>query len=91
MAERLVRFAKLGGRQSVVADADRGFSSRAKSSTEVHPTVEGAKFAALRDGARLAGKQLWTWGWGGRRKRRTDALVSATVEVRRGPWRQSLP
>jgi 5-methyltetrahydropteroyltriglutamate--homocysteine methyltransferase len=59
IAERLVRFAKLVGRESVVAGADCGFSSQATYSTEVHPTVIWAKFAALRDGARLASKQLW--------------------------------
>jgi 5-methyltetrahydropteroyltriglutamate--homocysteine methyltransferase len=60
IAERLVRFARLVGRESVVAGADCGFSSQATYSTEVHPTVVWAKFAALRDGARLASKQLWT-------------------------------
>jgi 5-methyltetrahydropteroyltriglutamate--homocysteine methyltransferase len=60
IAERLLRFAKLVGRESVVAGADCGFSSQATYSTEVHPTVVWAKFAALRDGARLASKQLWT-------------------------------
>ena len=60
IAERLVRFAKLVGRESVVAGADCGFSSQATYSTEVHPTVIWAKFAALRDGARLASKRLWT-------------------------------
>ena len=62
IAERLVRLAKLGVRQSVVAGADCGSSSQATSSTEVHPTVVGLKFAAPRDCARLASKQLWTWG-----------------------------
>ena len=59
IAERLVRFAKLVGRDNVIAGADCGFSSQATYKTEVHPTVVWAKFEALRDGARLASKQLW--------------------------------
>jgi 5-methyltetrahydropteroyltriglutamate--homocysteine methyltransferase len=59
IAERLLRFAKLVGRENVQAGADCGFSSQATYNTEVHPTVIWAKFEALRDGARLASKQLW--------------------------------
>jgi 5-methyltetrahydropteroyltriglutamate--homocysteine methyltransferase len=59
IAERLVRFAKLVGRDNVVAGADCGFSSQASYHTEVHPTVVWAKFEAMRDGARLATKKLW--------------------------------
>jgi 5-methyltetrahydropteroyltriglutamate--homocysteine methyltransferase len=59
IAERLVRFARLVGRENVVAGADCGFSSQATYATEVHPTVVWAKFEAMRDGARLATRQLW--------------------------------
>jgi 5-methyltetrahydropteroyltriglutamate--homocysteine methyltransferase len=59
IAERLVRFARLVGRENVVAGADCGFSSQATYRPEVHPTVIWAKFAALRDGARLASRTLW--------------------------------
>jgi len=60
IAERLVRFAKLVGRENVVAGADCGFSSQATYHTEVHPTVVWAKFEAMREGAELATKQLWS-------------------------------
>jgi 5-methyltetrahydropteroyltriglutamate--homocysteine methyltransferase len=60
VAERIVRFAKLVGRENVLAGADCGFSSQAMYKTEVHPTVIWVKFQALRDGARLASKQLWS-------------------------------
>jgi 5-methyltetrahydropteroyltriglutamate--homocysteine methyltransferase len=59
IAERLMRFARLVGRDSVVAGTDCGFSSQATYHTEVHPTVVWAKFKALRDGARLATNRLW--------------------------------
>ena len=60
IAERLVRFAKLVGRENVIAGADCGFSSQATYQTEVHPTVVWAKFEAMREGAELATKQLWS-------------------------------
>ncbi len=59
IAERIVRFAKLVGRENVMAAADCGFSSQALYRTEVHPTVVWEKFKALRQGADLATKQLW--------------------------------
>jgi 5-methyltetrahydropteroyltriglutamate--homocysteine methyltransferase len=60
IAERLIRFAKLVGRENVIAGVDCGFSSQATFRTEVHPTVVWAKFRALRDGARLASTRLWS-------------------------------
>ncbi len=59
IAEWLVRFAKLVGRENVIAGADCGFSSQACYHTEVHPTVIWAKFQSMRKGADLATKALW--------------------------------
>jgi 5-methyltetrahydropteroyltriglutamate--homocysteine methyltransferase len=59
IAERIVRYAKLVGRENVMAGADCGFSSQACYHTEVHPTVIWAKFQAMAEGARIASKQLW--------------------------------
>jgi 5-methyltetrahydropteroyltriglutamate--homocysteine methyltransferase len=59
IAERITRYAKLVGRENVIAGADCGFSSQATYNPEVHPTVVWAKFAALAEGARLATAQLW--------------------------------
>src|SRR5438105_5407652 len=59
IAERIVRYAKLVGREHVIAGADCGFSSQATYRPEVHPTVVWAKFQALAEGARLATKALW--------------------------------
>jgi 5-methyltetrahydropteroyltriglutamate--homocysteine methyltransferase len=59
IAERIVRFAKLVGRENVIAGADCGFSSQALYKTEVHRTVVWEKFKAMRQGADLATKQLW--------------------------------
>lgn len=59
IAERILRYAKLVGRENVIAAADCGFSSQALYRTEVHPTVVWEKFKALRQGADLASQQLW--------------------------------
>ncbi len=59
IAERILRFAKLVGRENVMAGADCGFSSQALYRTEVHNTVVWEKFKALRQGADLATKVLW--------------------------------
>jgi 5-methyltetrahydropteroyltriglutamate--homocysteine methyltransferase len=59
IAERILRFAKLVGRENVMAGADCGFSSQALYKTEVHPTVVWEKFKALRQGADIATKKLW--------------------------------
>ena len=60
IAERIMRLAKLVGRENVIAAADCGFSSQASYKTEVHHTIVWEKFKALRQGADLATKQLWT-------------------------------
>jgi 5-methyltetrahydropteroyltriglutamate--homocysteine methyltransferase len=59
IAERLTRYAKLVGRENVIAGADCGFSSQATYNPEVHPRVVWAKFQAMAEGARLATQQLW--------------------------------
>jgi 5-methyltetrahydropteroyltriglutamate--homocysteine methyltransferase len=59
IAERIIRYTKLVGRENVIAAADCGFSSQALYRTEVHYTVVWEKFKALRQGADLATKQLW--------------------------------
>jgi 5-methyltetrahydropteroyltriglutamate--homocysteine methyltransferase len=59
IAERLVRLAKLVGRENVIAAPDCGFATVASYDLAVHPTVVWAKFQAMAEGARLATKQLW--------------------------------
>ncbi len=58
VAERIVRFAKLVGRENVIAGADCGFATFA-GSMEIHPTVAWAKLKSLAEGVRLATRELW--------------------------------
>ena len=59
IADRIVRFAELVGRENVLASADCGFSSQATYTPEIHPTIVWAKFEALAEGARRATTRLW--------------------------------
>ena len=59
VAERIVRFAKIVGRENVIAGADCGFAASALRFNDTHPSVAWLKFAALAEGARLATAELW--------------------------------
>lgn len=54
VAERLVRYAKLVGRENVLAGTDCGIGTRVG-----HPSICWAKFEAMAEGARRATKILW--------------------------------
>jgi 5-methyltetrahydropteroyltriglutamate--homocysteine methyltransferase len=58
VAERIVRLARLLGRENVIAGTDCGFA-QGPFHRRVHPSVMWAKFEALVEGARLASKELW--------------------------------
>ncbi|MBV9582094.1 MAG: cobalamin-independent methionine synthase II family protein [Chloroflexi bacterium] len=55
VAERLVRYAGLVGRENVIAGTDCGLGQRVG-----HPEIAWAKLAASAEGARLATRQLWS-------------------------------
>lgn len=58
VAERICNYARLVGRENVMAGTDCGFATSANASG-VFPTVAWAKLAAMVEGARLASKELW--------------------------------
>ena len=58
VAQRIRNFARLVGRENVIAGTDCGFSQN-WNLVRVHPEVQWAKLEALAEGARLATKQLW--------------------------------
>jgi 5-methyltetrahydropteroyltriglutamate--homocysteine methyltransferase len=59
IAERIVRYARIVGRENVIAGADCGFAASGIRFNDVHPSVVWLKFAALAEGARLATRHLW--------------------------------
>jgi len=59
IAERIVRYARIVGRDNVIAGADCGFAASGVRFNDVHPSVAWLKFAALAEGARIATRHLW--------------------------------
>jgi 5-methyltetrahydropteroyltriglutamate--homocysteine methyltransferase len=53
VADRIVQFAQLVGRENVIAGTDCGLGGR------IHPSLAWAKLQALTAGAQLASSQLW--------------------------------
>jgi 5-methyltetrahydropteroyltriglutamate--homocysteine methyltransferase len=58
VAERIVRLARLVGRENLLAGTDCGFA-QGPFHRRVHPSIMWAKLDALVKGARLASAQLW--------------------------------
>jgi 5-methyltetrahydropteroyltriglutamate--homocysteine methyltransferase len=54
VADRIVRYAKVVGRENVIAGTDCGLGGR------IHPQIAWAKLEALTEGAELASKELWS-------------------------------
>ena len=59
IAWRITTYARLLGRDNVMAGSDCGFSQGAFTA-RVHPSIMWAKLQALTEGAALASKQLWS-------------------------------
>ncbi len=58
VAERLVRFADIVGRENVIASTDCGFA-QSPFAQRVHPTIMWAKLRSMVEGAKLASEELW--------------------------------
>jgi 5-methyltetrahydropteroyltriglutamate--homocysteine methyltransferase len=59
VADRILTYAKLAGRENVIAGTDCGFGTSANSN-QVYPPIVWAKLRAMADGAQIASKQLWS-------------------------------
>jgi 5-methyltetrahydropteroyltriglutamate--homocysteine methyltransferase len=58
VAERIGRYAKVVGRENVIAGSDCGFSTFA-GSKEIHASIVWEKLRAMSEGAAFASRQLW--------------------------------
>jgi 5-methyltetrahydropteroyltriglutamate--homocysteine methyltransferase len=58
VAQRIVRLARIIGRENIIAGTDCGFA-QGPFYRRVHPSVMWAKLQALSEGARIASKELW--------------------------------
>jgi 5-methyltetrahydropteroyltriglutamate--homocysteine methyltransferase len=59
VAQRLLRYAEVVGRERVMAGSDCGFATFARSTAGVEPEIAWAKLRSMTEGARLASAQLW--------------------------------
>ena len=59
VAQRIVRYAELVGKENVIAGSDCGFGTFARSNYQVEPEIVWAKLQAMAEGARLASQELW--------------------------------
>lgn len=58
IAERIVRFADVVGRENVIASTDCGFAQE-QFNRRVHSSIMWAKLEAMAEGARIASQELW--------------------------------
>jgi len=58
VAERIVRLAKLVGRERLIASTDCGFA-QGPFTRRAHPSIQWAKLKALVEGAKIATRELW--------------------------------
>jgi 5-methyltetrahydropteroyltriglutamate--homocysteine methyltransferase len=58
VAQRIVQYARLVGRENVIAGTDCGFATFASRPT-IDPKIAWAKLEAMAEGARLASEELW--------------------------------
>jgi 5-methyltetrahydropteroyltriglutamate--homocysteine methyltransferase len=59
VAQRIVRYAELVGRERVIAGSDCGFATFARSNSVVEPEIVWPKLQSMAEGARLASQELW--------------------------------
>lgn len=67
VAERIMRFASLVGRENVMASTDCGFAQE-QFNRRVHPSIMWAKLESLAEGARIASAELWNGAENSRRE-----------------------
>jgi 5-methyltetrahydropteroyltriglutamate--homocysteine methyltransferase len=59
VAQRILRYAEVVGRERVMAGTDCGFATFARTRAVVEPEIAWAKLKSMTEGARLASTQLW--------------------------------
>jgi 5-methyltetrahydropteroyltriglutamate--homocysteine methyltransferase len=58
IADRLIQFADIVGKENVLASSDCGFA-QSPFGRRVHPTIMWAKLRSMAEGARMATQHLW--------------------------------
>jgi 5-methyltetrahydropteroyltriglutamate--homocysteine methyltransferase len=82
VAERIIRLARLVGRDNVIASTDCGFA-QGPFARRVHPSIMWAKLRAVVDGARLATRELWRRPMKERKRASVKKKRSSTARARK--------
>ena len=59
VAQRIVRYAEVVGRENVIAGTDCGLSTFVRTEPTIDPRIAWAKLKSLAEGAAIASKKLW--------------------------------
>ena len=59
VAQRIIRYARLVGRENVIAGSDCGFGTSARTNPVIQPEIVWPKLRAMAEGAQLASRELW--------------------------------
>ena len=60
VAQRIVRYAELVGRENVLAGSDCGFGTSVRSRPAIAPDLVWPKLQAMAEGAKIASRELWS-------------------------------
>jgi len=60
VAQRIVRYAEVVGRENVIAGTDCGFGTFVRTEPTIDPRIAWAKLKSLAEGAAIASKRLWS-------------------------------
>jgi len=60
VAQRIVRYAEVVGRENVIAGTDCGFGTFVRAEPTIDPRIAWAKLKSLAEGAAIASKKLWS-------------------------------
>ena len=59
VAQRIIRYAEVVGRENVIAGTDCGFGTFVRTESTIDPRIAWAKLKSLSEGAAIASKRLW--------------------------------
>ena len=87
VAERIMRFANVVGKENVIASTDCGFGTAARSAMRVHPSIVWAKLRTLAEGARRLGTPLGARPRRGLKRSAHGVALERASEARRAASR----
>jgi 5-methyltetrahydropteroyltriglutamate--homocysteine methyltransferase len=88
VAQRILRYAELVGRDRMIAGTDCGFGTFAGFGA-VYPTLCWMKLRSLSEGAGIASKQLWAKSGPAKKKQAAGKKPAHTARAKKAPARRA--